>query len=211
METSNILKQTKLISRSVLSKMKYFICAYIFVTSFIETYVFLDWDEVDKKINPNYLLDNSIWLYFAYILKIAIISGSFGFYIGYFLKRINLLNKIIIAFLYLILKLLLAGIINSVVYRKFEILFGDSFSQILFGYSYRFEPVFNTVVISSSLIMVVSVFYFIGIGNKIYNYGHYQKVNNLRGVKYEIGNEFYIITLLFLLSGILEIIGNSIN
>lgn len=160
-----IIENTKFIRKSSMRKIKYFIAAYFIATSIFAHnlyYFFINEDD-----NYYTISENPIWQSFIFIFRLGLIAGVFGFVLGSFIKKINLLNKIVYVLIYVLIELLFSGKVsmydNNILPKQFEInngiFFENFFSQFLTSIS-------SYEIIITLIIMFISAFYFINITTK---------------------------------------------
>lgn len=157
METSNILKPTKIFGRTIFNKIKYFVFASFLASSYMLKGIYDFIEDLNKKgllgLGSDFkafslFWGDTIWLNIIHTLILIINAGLFGFILGYLLRRISLPQKIIFSTFYVFMGFMLIGLVSIIIdnfFSKASIIFdkmiGESFYEIsssLFNVTFLF-------------------------------------------------------------------------
>ena len=149
MDTSNILKPTRIIGKTIFSKIKYFVFASFVSSSYILKGIYGFIDNLNKKgllgLGSDFKTFSVIWgdtvlLNIIHTLILIINAGLFGFILGYLLRRISLTQKIIFSTLYVFMGFIIIGLVSIIIDNffsnasmMFDKLIGEFFYEISYS------------------------------------------------------------------------------
>jgi hypothetical protein len=202
MEESNILKPTASTSHSVFSKIKRFLAASLLAGAVFGGAVRVFIENLNKKgllglgdeFSANELIwGDSIWLNILHIFITGIIAGIFGFLFGYLSRKVNLSGKILFTTLYVFIGFFFIALFSILIDLIFPN-YSSEFNFILGTYFYTItSSAFNlTFGILNYLIMFISSFYFIKVGQTVINDPYYTTDKTQNGTLLDIKWYHYI-------------------
>ena len=202
MEESNILKPTASTSHSVFSKIKRFLAASLLAGAVFGGAIRVFIENLNKKgllglgdeFSANELIwGDSIWLNILHIFITGIIAGIFGFLFGYFSRKVNLSGKILFTTLYVFIGFFFIALFSILIDLIFPNI-SSEFNFILGTYFYTItSSAFNlTFGILNYLIMFISSFYFIKVGQAVINDPYYTTDKTQNGTLLDIKWYHYI-------------------
>jgi hypothetical protein len=174
METSNIVKPTKIDGASIFSKFKFFFAATFlgkfFLVGGINDFIY----DLNAKgllglgyefIPQDWIWGNTVWLNIIHTLILSLSAGLFGFFLSYFLCRISTTQKIIFSTLYVFMGFFL--IFLETFFEETSIVFNNIIGEGFHRISYSvFNIIFMIIGYTSQL---VSSIYFMNIGESVIN------------------------------------------
>jgi hypothetical protein len=202
MEETNILKPTASVSDSTFSKLKKFLGAYLLAGAVFGNAIRVFIETLNKKgllglgdeFLPNDLIwGDSIWLNILHLIITAFIAGLFGFLFGYLTRRVNLSGKIIFTALYVFTGFIFIALFSMLI----DLFLPDYSSEFNFALGTYFYTItssaFNlTFGILNYLIMFISSFYFIKVGQAVINDPYYTTDKTQNGTLLDIKWYHYI-------------------
>jgi len=202
MEESNILKPTASTNHSVFSKIKRFLAASLLAGAVFGGAIRVFIENLNKKgllglgdeFSANELIwGDSIWLNILHIFITGIIAGIFGFLFGYLSRKVNLSGKILFTTLYVFIGFFFIALFSILIDLIFPNI-SSEFNFVLGTYFYTItSSAFNlTFGILNYLIMFISSFYFIKVGQAVINDPYYTTDKTQNGTLLDIKWYHYI-------------------
>lgn len=202
MEEINVLKPTASISYSSFSKFKRFIAAAFLSSAVLGNAIRIFIENLNKKgllglgndFSANSLIwGHSIWLNILHLFITGVIASIFGFVFGYLVRKINLSGKIIFTTLYVFTGFIFIILFSILV----EYLFPTQSSEFNFALSAGIYSItsstFNMIFVTLNyLIMLVSSFYFIEVGQNVINDPYFTMDKTKNGTLLDIKWYHYI-------------------
>lgn len=202
MEQINVLKPTASISYSVFSKFKRFIAAALLSSAVLGNAIKVFIENLNKKgllgLGDDFSASSLIWghsigLNILHLFTTGVIAAIFGFVFGYLVRKINLSGKIIFTTLYVFTGFIFIILFSILV----EYLFPNQTSEFNFALSAGIYSItsstFNLIfVILNYIVMLVSSFYFIEIGQNVINDPYFTMDKTKNGTLLDIKWYHYI-------------------
>lgn len=183
METSNILKPTRIIGRTIFSKIKYFVFASFLSSSYILKGIYAFIEDLNKKgllglgsdfKTYSFIWGDTIWLNIIHTLILVLNAGLFGFILGYLLRRISLTQKIIFSTLYVFMGFILIGLV-SVIIDNFFTNASNMFNKLIgeFFYDISYSSFNITFFVLGYILQFLFATYFMYKGESVINNTNY--------------------------------------
>lgn len=202
MEESNILKPTATVNQTVFSKIKRFIAASLLAGAVFGNAIKVFIENLNKKgllglgadFSANDLIwGDSVWLNILHLIITGIIAGFFGFLFGYLSRKVNLSGRIIFTSLYVFIGFIFLALFSIIIDLLLPSISSDFNFILSAGFYSITSSAFNlTFALLNYIIMLISSFYFIKVGQNIINDPYYTSDKTQNGTLLDIKWYHYI-------------------